>query len=70
MGVTKYPTEAAYREAIRTRITEPAERSGWLPEQITKAFVARCLGISTGNYRVKNAAFGISHEDIQNLRIR
>ncbi len=32
MGVTEYPTEASYRQALRTRITEPAERSGWLPE--------------------------------------
>jgi len=70
MIVRKYPTEASYREAIRTRITEPAERSGWLPEQITKRFVVRQLTISMGTYRDRNKNFGISHEDIQSLRIR
>jgi hypothetical protein len=68
--VAKYPTEAAYRAAIRTRITEPAERSGWPPEQITKRFVARQLAISMETYRERNKACGIAHEDIQYLRIR
>jgi hypothetical protein len=69
-GVVKYPTAVEYREAIRIRITDPAERSGWLPDQITRRFAARRLEINPDLYTKKCTAFGISHEDIQNLRIR
>jgi len=68
--MARYPTEDDYRLAIHLRITETAARSGWRPEQITKQFAARQLGISPEMYMKQNAAFGISHEDVQNRRVR
>lgn len=70
MGWAKYATEAEYRQAIRTKITEAAERSGWPPDRITRRFAAQLLAISSETYRIRNRDFGIAHEDVQNLRIR
>ena len=68
--MARYLTEAAYRQAIRFRITEAGERSGWQPGQITKVFAAKRLAIGSEKYLKLNTEFGISHEDVQNLRIR